>query len=165
MLVVAADQNHGDAVRAAAGQQLPHQPLALGRGRRLVKGVAADQERIDPLPPRDVEDLLERLGVFLMARAALEQLADMPIAGVQEPHQARKSANGSSPARDGALASVGRVAHAGKGNWTISGTGISGWCTMRLPGFKMPARSRVTAGRKPYSPRSASAMSRRPTMR
>ena len=78
-------------------------------------------------------------------------------------------ANGSMPselpATVVATASEGLVAHAGNGNCTSSGIGISGWETIIVPGFKMLARSRVDTGRNPYSPCCASAVSNLPTTR
>ena len=56
-----------------------------------------------------------------------------------------------------------RVAQAGNGNSTDSGTGISGWLTNMVPGLASVARVRWLGGRKPYSGRPASAASRRPT--
>src|SRR3546814_1451352 len=81
--------------------------------------------------------------------------------------------NGSSgttvvPAADGpvvASVSEDRVAHAGKGNSTTTGTGSWGWLTNIVPGLMMVARWRCTTGRQPYSHRPASAESRRPTAR
>ena len=59
--------------------------------------------------------------------------------------------------------SVCRVAQAGNGNSTASGTGISGWETNIVPGLASVARMRWLAGRNPYSGRPASAGSSRPT--
>ena len=56
-----------------------------------------------------------------------------------------------------------RVAQAGNGNSTASGTGISGWLTNMVPGLARVARVRWLGGRKPYSGRPASAGSSRPT--
>ena len=50
-----------------------------------------------------------------------------------------------------------RVAQAGKGNSTASGTGISGWETNMVPGLARVARVRWLGGRKPYSGRPARA--------
>ena len=52
-----------------------------------------------------------------------------------------------------AATSSARVAHAGKGNCTSSGTGTSGCCRNILPGFRIDARTRAEVVRKPYSSR------------
>ena len=54
--------------------------------------------------------------------------------------------------RGSAPASEARVAHAGNGNCTTSGTGTSGWVTTIVPGLMIVARWRCAAGRNPYSP-------------
>ena len=51
----------------------------------------------------------------------------------------------------GCAASALRVAQAGNGNSSTSGTGSSGWDTNIVPGLRIVARWRCTAGRKPYS--------------
>ncbi len=56
-----------------------------------------------------------------------------------------------------------RVAQAGNGNSTASGTGISGCETNIVPGLASVARVRWDGGRNPYSGRPASAGSSRPT--
>ena len=58
-----------------------------------------------------------------------------------------------SAAAGGRPASLGRVAQAGNGNSTHSGTGISGWLTNIVPGLASRARWRCAGGRKPYSGR------------
>jgi len=47
--------------------------------------------------------------------------------------------------------SPGLVAQAGNGNCTRSGIGISGWDTITVPGLRIPARVRLTGGKKLYS--------------
>ena len=66
--------------------------------------------------------------------------------------------------RSGSATSDRRVAQAGNGNSTASGTGISGWETNMVPGLASVARLRCEAGRNPYSGRPASAGSSRPTI-
>src|SRR5271166_2689854 len=80
-----------------------------------------------------------------------------------EPHYDRNFANGSAVADT--VASLGRVAHAGNGNCTRSGIGISGCDTITEPGLRIPARVRLTGGKKLYSLCCASAKSSRPTTR
>src|SRR5690606_36384678 len=63
----------------------------------------------------------------------------------------------------GPAVSESRVAHAGNGNSTASGTGISGCETNIVPGLASVARCRCDGGRNPYSGRPASAGSSRPT--
>src|SRR5215213_417365 len=70
------------------------------------------------------------------------------------------TANGSAPwtiersdADGGGPASDLRVAQAGNGNSTQSGTGMSGWLTNIVPGRASSARCRMAGGRKPYSGR------------
>jgi hypothetical protein len=88
----------------------------------------------------------------------------MPISfKVKQANRCQNLANGSRV--DVLRASPGRVAHAGNGNWTSSGIGISGCDTMTVPGLRMPARARQAVVRKPYSPCCASARSSRPTTR
>jgi hypothetical protein len=56
---------------------------------------------------------------------------------VEKPHQNPRKGSASV-----ALTSLARVAQAGYGNWSRSGTGNSGWWTMMsVPGFRMPARA------------------------
>ena len=64
----------------------------------------------------------------------------------------------------GSVTSESLVAHAGNGNSTASGTGISGWEMNMVPGLASVARPLWEAGRNPYSGRPASAGSRRPTI-
>src|SRR5712691_11377304 len=89
----------------------------------------------------------------------------MPVGGVKESHGSnlmdQNLAKGSCAMF--AAASDALVAHAGNGNCTSSGIGISGCETIMVPGFKMLDRARVAAGRNPYSPCCASAVSSLPT--
>src|SRR5205814_5466619 len=143
-------------------------------------------DEVRPLRLRDVDELAEYGDVLGQPRLSFEDLPDVPVGGVQQLHQngmsssdsdapavrAPTTANASaawvndrSVARGGGPASAGRVAQAGKGNSTTSGTGSSGWLTNMVPGLAISARARWAGGRKPYSGRPASAGSSRPTTR
>ena len=62
-------------------------------------------------------------------------------------------------------ASAERVAQAGNGNSTSTGTGRRGWETYMEPGLRMVLRCRWAPGSQPYCSRPASAESSRPTTR
>src|SRR5581483_6190819 len=119
-------------------------------------------DEVDGLPPGQVDQPAEDRPLLLEAGHPLEDFARVPVGGVEQLHD--RPSNGSTPLVAGARSS-GRVAQAGNGNSTTSGTGISGWETNIVPGLAIVARSRWTDGRKPYSGRPASAASSRPTTR
>ena len=156
--------------RSSSGAQ--RDGLRVGaRSRRLVD-VAGDDDHVDGLLTRDPGDLGEHLRVLVEARLALQPLADVPVGGVEQLHRVRQSGRPlerigrrgriAAQARQTRRCSSGRVAQAGNGNSTTSGTGISGWLTNIVPGLAIVARWRCAAERKPYSGRAASAGSSRP---
>src|SRR5262249_26075435 len=166
MIVVAGEHDAGDPLRQQASQEVEDDLLGLRRRGRGVEHVPCNEDGVHPLRDRDPRHLLERGRVLVHPRAAAERLADVPVRGVKEAHQAsRKPRKTSSSAPAGPRASLLRVAQAGNGKRTRSGVGISGCWTIIVPGFRTPARPRPAALRKPYSGRSASAMSSRPTTR
>ena len=145
---------------------------------RSGRSAAGDRRR----PAASDRDLLVQPGL------SLEDLPDVPVGGVQDLHRhllrtgcrrrrcrrprRRPPRTGRSTGRSSAAspvgagpASDGRVAQAGNGNSTHSGTGMSGWVTNIVPGLASSARWRWAGGRKPYSGRDASAGSSRPTTR
>src|SRR3954447_9046413 len=130
-----------------------------------VEQIASRENAVHLLPDRNVHHLGEDCLMLGMPRHGAESLADMPVGRMQESHLDLPKPANASAAPAGSATSDGRVAHAGNGNWTSRGTGISGWETITEPGFRMPARDRLTAGRNVYSACCASARSRRPTTR
>src|SRR5947209_15812793 len=131
MVMVAADQDDGNVGSAALLKEGVERAFCLWRRHVGVERVTADQYRVDSLAFRDAEDFNERSFVFFGPAPLAQQLAKVPIARVKKPHDT--SPRKGSPAAD--AASRARVAQAGNGNCTSSGTGISGWWTMRVPGF------------------------------
>src|SRR2546426_8236052 len=122
MIVVAADQHDGDAGAAAFVEKGVEHPLRLWRWHVGVVRIAAYKDAVDGFVLRDRQDFCEGPVVLLVPAPLTKELAEVPVAGVEKPHGA--SPRKGSPA--GAAASLDRVAQAGKGNCTSSGTGISG---------------------------------------
>src|SRR5205823_107429 len=113
---------------------------------RLVE-VADDENHVDLFVVRDSDNVAEHPAMFLETGLALDRLTDVPIRCVQELH-GRSSPTGASPSNgssgsaamtDGSRPggspprSEGRLAHAGNGNCTTNGTGISGCDTNIVP--------------------------------
>ena len=92
--------------------------------------------------------------VLVGPAAPAHRLADVPVGGVEEPHAAaprtgRRAAVVAAAADGARRPRSARVAHAGNGNWTTSGTGSSGWLTSIVPGLRIVARWRCDAGQEP----------------
>ena len=110
------------------------------------------------------DNLGEHPPMLVQARAVANSATDVPVCSVKEFHELRfvltsfKFGGGSS-------CSSTRVAQAGMGKRTGTGVGMSGCETIIRPEVRIVARWRRVGVRKPYSARSASAASRRPTMR
>src|SRR6185437_8423141 len=175
VVVVAGDRDHLRAGVPQREQRADDELLGVGAGRRRLVQVTGHQHGVDLSLPGDPHDLGQHLALLGQPVVTLEGLADVPVRGVQETHgdsdqngggsSAGSRSNGSStvdPA-GGPPRSVCRVAQAGNGNSTASGTGIPGWDTNIAPGVASVALIRCEAGRKPYSGRPASAGSSRPT--
>jgi hypothetical protein len=63
--------------------------LLLRRGRRVggVEHVAGDQQRVRPFGHHGIEQPVEEALVFVAALEIVEGLAEMPVGGVQQPHE------------------------------------------------------------------------------
>ena len=169
--MVAADAHDSGAGGAQREQRVPHDALRVGERRGRLEQVAGDEHDVDGFAACDLDDLGEHRAVLVETRVAAQRLADVPVGGVQDPHDGPAyGSSGTAAAPDRGrdwrpARSDGRVAHAGNGNSTTSGTGISGCITNIVPGLAIVARFWCVGGRKPYSGRFASAGSRRPTTR
>ena len=86
VVVVAADDDGGDARAVQLAQEVEEERLRLRRGRRGVEDVAGDEEAVDRLPPGDLQHLVERLLALIAAREGAQVLPEVPVAGVEEPH-------------------------------------------------------------------------------
>ena len=101
VVVVPGDHNDLGAGIAKIENRAPNQALGVrGRGGRLEE-IAGDEHEVDGLLSGDRGDLGEHLSLLLEAMDALEYLADMPVAGVQELHC---SPSNGSPSVAGAIA-------------------------------------------------------------
>ena len=98
-----------------------------GAGEGGVPDVAADEHRVHLLGARDLDQLAEDGLELGDAALAAHGAAQVPVGGVEESHQPAPSQR-SKRAKASTLSatSEARVAHAGRGNSTSSGTGISG---------------------------------------
>src|SRR6266545_2227373 len=117
----------------------------------MLEDIAADEDGIRFVLDRYRDNRLERLARLLRPRVPRERLAHVPVAGVEDSHRSNFSKG--SPVPVGASASLTRVAQAGKGKVTSSGTGKCGCCKSIVPGFRSAARWRAVSVRKPYSAR------------
>ena len=89
VVVVAGDQDAGDALGHEARQEVVDELLGLGRGRRRVEDVARDEDGIHLAVDGDPGHLTEGPGVLVHPRAAPQRLADVPVGGVEEAHGAQ----------------------------------------------------------------------------
>ena len=89
VVVVAGDQDAGDALGHEARQEVVDELLRLGRGRRRVEDVARDEDGVHLAVDRDPGHLTEGPGVLVHPRAAPQRLADVPVGGVEEAHGAQ----------------------------------------------------------------------------
>ena len=129
----------------------------------MLEDVAADEDEIDLLGLRDLDNLSRaRLRPLRAAgggaacaptcqspvwRSFIVELAERIVAGIASRPRLHASPR------------------PGTGSGSASGTGICGCWSIIDPGLRIAARWRALAVRKPYSARSASAGSRRPTTR
>ena len=86
VVVVACDGHDQPAVLAQRHQRAHDQPLGLRVRRRSLEQVARHQHDVDILVARGAHDAAERRDVLVVPIAPLEDLADVPVAGVQDPH-------------------------------------------------------------------------------
>src|SRR5205814_5536662 len=64
-----------------------HDELRVRRRRGGVEQVAGDDDQIRPLGVRDLHDLLEYRDMLGHPGLSFEDLPDVPVGGVQQPHQ------------------------------------------------------------------------------
>src|SRR5262249_11731069 len=144
-------------------QELEHEPLRLGHWSASVEDVPRHEQQVDALTLDEVGQVPEH---GLQLRQSIDVLPvppGVPIAGVDDAHAPAYTRAKGSRACMSAAASLWRVAQAGNGKRSRIEVGMSGCATIMLPGWSMVARRRATLVRKPYSARSDSAASRRPT--
>src|ERR671918_241416 len=163
-VVVARHRHHRDPRGVQSEQYIEHKAIGVRGHRALIVDVAGDQYDIDFFIGGNPDDLIERAGELVFPRTSSDRATDMPVAGMKQSHRSKLNLSKTSSPDDAATSSA-RVAHEGNGNLIWIGIGMCGCCRIIDPGLSMAARALVTAGMKPYSDRSASALSRRPTMR
>src|SRR5439155_4331435 len=168
-VMVAGEHDHRRARGGQIEQRAVDDLLRLRLRRGGVEQVAGHEHRVDSVLGGDRRDLGEHGDVFAGTRPSTNRPTHVPVGGVEEFHEGSPChgssgwlvADGDAPRS----ASRARVAHAGKGNSRTSGIGSSGCDTIIVPGLMIVARCLWTVGKKPYSPRLASAASSRPTTR
>ena len=84
MVVVAGDDDAGDALGDQPGEEVVDELLGLGRRSRRVEHVAREEDGVDLARGRDPVDLVERRRELVHAGAAAQRLPDVPVGGVQE---------------------------------------------------------------------------------
>jgi hypothetical protein len=159
VVVIPGDYHDLAAVPAQREQGLHDQPLRPRGRRRALEQVPGHQHQVDVLVPRRRDDAAQHGDMLVVPVLAVQDLPDVPVAGVQDLHRAPQNGGGSSSA-PGIVAngsagaagaeswpahspfSLGRVAQAGNGNSTASGTGMSGWAMNIVPGLARVARCR-----------------------
>ncbi len=86
LIVVAADDHDLRAGLAQRQQRVADDRGRVGRRRGRFEDVADHEHEVGPFPIGDLRDLAEHCAMFFDARRAAQQLADVPVGGVQHPH-------------------------------------------------------------------------------
>ena len=85
-IVVAADEHHRHPRRGDAPERVAEQFDRLDRGDGPVVQVAAHHHRADGLIAHHVDEEVDERGLRLELRLAVQRAAEMPVAGVEDPH-------------------------------------------------------------------------------
>ena len=91
VVVVAGDGDDVAVVRAEGEQGAHDQSLRLRARRRRLEQVTGNQHEVDVLGPGRLDEAGQHGFVLLMPIAALQHLADVPVAGVQDLQTRRPS--------------------------------------------------------------------------
>ena len=150
VVVVAGDHEHRQ-TRCSGGRRAPCRRSARPRPTART-GRTCRRRRASGRPARRARSRRPRPGRAAASSSRwrrCKRLADVPVAGVENPHRSNR--------RERIAATAGRAPRSagsprlGNGKRICSGTGICGWESIIEPGFRIAARWRATADRKPYS--------------
>ena len=86
VVVVAADRDDVRAGGPKRRQRPRDDPGRLRRRARRVVQVAGDDDEVGAFRPRDVDDLGQGGDVIVHSGLSFEDLPDVPVRGVQDPH-------------------------------------------------------------------------------
>ena len=86
-VVVTGDGDHGDVGTAQAGEGGGEQLDRFGGGNGAVVEVAGDHHQIHVLLLGQLHNPIEGLGLLIQQGSAMETAAQVPIGGVEQPHQ------------------------------------------------------------------------------
>ncbi len=85
-VVVAAGEDDGGARAGQPGQDLVEQGHDLDAGQGPVVDVTGHDDRVDPLAPDDLDQVVEDRGLRLEQPDPMERAAQVPVGGVEDPH-------------------------------------------------------------------------------
>ena len=123
--MIARDRNERDLGIRKAEYRVEENALGLGCRRAVIKDVAGDNDGVDLLVHRDIDDLANGGFELRCASSAADRPAEVPVGGMQQTDRA--SQRRSKPAKGSASApatSSARVAQHGKGNRSWIGIGM-----------------------------------------
>ena len=85
-VVVAADQDHPGAGAAEPGERVLAERDRVHRRDGPVVDVARDEDRVHPLGPRGLDEVVEECRLRFSQVGPVERPPEMPVRGMQEPH-------------------------------------------------------------------------------